>query len=122
VISFQTRHRISVFVHIKHRTSKIKINFSGVQICIEGKGVDTDVDIAKFDRDAEDSDRAYFRLIPFYGFGVDDVEWGRLDDETWMEASVHEGKAMYTNERAINHPEMLRYLRVDCYWSVDPRL
>jgi hypothetical protein len=119
VISFQTRSRISVFVHIKHRTSKIK--FSGVQVNIEGQGMDLDVDVYKFDRDARDG-RAYVRVIPLYGFGVDDVEWGRTDDELWLETTVDEGKIVCTHPNSINHPEMLRYVRIDCYWGPDPRV
>jgi len=108
-------------VHIKHRTSKIKINFSGVQINIEGQGMDLDVDVYKFDRDARDG-RAYVRVIPLYGFGVDDVEWGRTDDELWLETTVDEGKIVCTHPSSIHHPEMLRYVRIDCYWGLDPRV
>jgi hypothetical protein len=122
VISFQTRSRISVFVHIKHRTSKIKINFSGVQISLEGAKVDVDADISKFDRNVHGG-RVYLRLIPLYGFGVDDVEWGRVDDEMWLETLVDDdGKVVAGHGEVVSHPEMLRYLRADVYWGADPRL
>lgn len=122
VISFQTRSRISVFVHIKHRTSKIKINFSGVQVSLEGHKVDVEIDVHKFDRHVGGG-RAYLRLIPLYGFGVDDVEWGRVDDELWLETLVDdEGKVVASHPQVVNHPEMLRYLRADVYWGPDPRL